>query len=82
MDFTPITKREEILYKELMDAQLEITRKNIEIANLKKGLHPEVRKRLAKKESQENKKEDNFLKDMHEMNKKLIYESVSHPLTD
>ena len=76
MDFTPITKREEILYRELMDAQLEITEKNIEIANLKKGLHPEVRKR---KESQENKKEDNFLKDMHEMNKKLIYESVSHP---
>ena len=76
MNFTPRTKREEILYRELMDAQLEITEKNIEIANLKKGLHPEVRKR---KESQENKKEDNFLKDMHEMNKKLIYESVSHP---
>jgi len=79
MDFTPITRREEILYKELMDAQLEITRKNIEIANLKKGLHPEVRKRKA---FQENKKEDNFLKDVHEMNKKLIYESISHPLTD
>ena len=66
MDFTPITRREEILYKELMDAQLEITRKNIEIANLKREL-------------KENKKEDNFLKDMHEMNKKLIYESISHP---
>ncbi len=69
MDFTPITRREEILYRELMDAQLEITRKNIEIANLKREL-------------KENKKEDNFLKDMHEMNKRLIYESVSHPLTD
>ena len=69
MNFTPITRREEILYKELMDAQLEITRKNIEIANLKREL-------------KENKKEDNFLKDMHEMNKKLIYESISHPLTD
>ena len=69
MDFTPITRREEILYRELMDAQLEITRKNIEIANLKREL-------------KENKKEDNFLKDMHEMNKKLIYESISHPLTD
>ena len=66
MDFTPITKREEILYRELMDAQLEITRKNIEIANLKREL-------------KENKKEDNFLKDMHEMNKKLVYESISHP---
>tara|TARA_R100000781_G_scaffold87779_1_gene54044 strand:+ start:1448 stop:1660 length:213 start_codon:yes stop_codon:yes gene_type:complete len=66
MNFTPITRREEILYKELMDAQLEITRKNIEIANLKREL-------------KENKKEDNFLKDMHEMNKKLIYESISHP---
>jgi len=69
MDFTPITKREEILYRELMDAQLEITRKNIEIANLKREL-------------KENKKEDNFLKDLHEMNKKLIYESISHPITD
>ena len=36
MNFTPITRREEILYRELMDAQLEITRKNIEIANLKR----------------------------------------------
>ena len=69
MDFTPITKREEILYRELMDAQLEITRKNIEIANLKREL-------------KENKKEDNFLKDVHEMNKKLVYESISHPLKD
>jgi len=69
MDFTPITRREEILYKELMDAQLEITKKNIEIANLKREL-------------KENKKGDNFLKDVHEMNKKLIYESISHPLTD
>ena len=69
MDFTPITEREEILYRELMDAQLEITRKNIEIANLKREL-------------KENKKEDNFLKDMHEMNKKLIYESISHPIKD
>ena len=69
MNFTPITKREQILYKELMDAQLEITRKNIEIANLKREL-------------KENKKEDNFLKDVHEMNKKLVYESISHPLTD
>tara|TARA_R100000655_G_scaffold56703_1_gene94821 strand:+ start:285 stop:497 length:213 start_codon:yes stop_codon:yes gene_type:complete len=66
MNFTPITRREEILYKELMEAQLEITRKNIEIANLKREL-------------KENKKEDNFLKDMHEMNKKLIHESISHP---
>ena len=69
MDFTPITRREKILYQELMDAQLEITRKNIEIANLKREL-------------KENKKEDNFLKDLHEMNKKLIYESISHPITD
>jgi len=69
MDFTPITRREEILYRELMDAQLEITKKNIEIANLKREL-------------KENKKEDNFLKDVHEMNKKLIYESISHPITD
>ena len=69
MDFTPITRREQILHKELMDAQLEITRKNIEIANLKREL-------------KENKKEDNFLKDMHEMNKKLIYESISHPIKD
>jgi len=69
MDFIPITRREKILYQELMDAQIEITRKNIEIANLKREL-------------KENKKEDNFLKDMHEMNKKLIYESISHPLTD
>ena len=66
MDFTPITRREKILYRELMDAQLEITRKNIEIANLKREL-------------KENKKEDNFLKDVHEMNKKLVYESISHP---
>ena len=66
MNFTPRTKREEILYRELMDAQLEITEKNIEIANLKREL-------------KENKKEDNFLKDMHEMNKKLVYESISHP---
>jgi len=66
MDFTPITRREEILYRELMDAQLKITRKNIEIANLKREL-------------KENKKEDNFLKDVHEMNKKLVYESISHP---
>ena len=66
MTFTPRTKREEILYQELIDAQLEITRKNIEIANLKREL-------------KENKKEDNFLKNMHEMNKKLIYESISHP---
>ena len=66
MNFTPLTKREEILYRELMDAQSEITRKNIEIANLKREL-------------KENKKGDNFLKDMHEMNKKLIYESISHP---
>jgi len=66
MNFIPITKREEILYKQLMDAQLEITRKNIEIANLKREL-------------KENKKEDNFLKDLHEMNKKLVYESISHP---
>ena len=69
MNFTPLTKREEILYRELMDAQSEITRKNIEIANLKREL-------------KENKKGDNFLKDMHEMNKKLIYESISHPLKD
>ena len=69
MTFTPITKREEILYRELVDAQLEITRKNIEIANLKREL-------------KENKKEDNFLKDIHEMNKKLVYESISHPITD
>ena len=69
MTFTTRTKREEILYRELMDAQLEITEKNIEIANLKREL-------------KKNKKEDNFLKNMHEMNKKLVYESVSHPLTD
>jgi len=69
MTFTPITKREEILYRELVDAQLEITRKNIEIANLKREL-------------KDNRREDNFLKDMHEMNKKLIYESISHPITD
>ena len=69
MNFTPITRREQILYQELMDAQLEITKKNIEIANLKREL-------------KENKKEDNFLKDVHEMNKKLVYESISHPLTD
>ena len=62
MTFTPITKREEILYQELMDAQLEITRKNIEIANLKNQIT-----------------DKNISKDMHEMNKKLIYESVSHP---
>ena len=66
MNFTPITRREQILYQELMDAQLEITKKNIEIANLKREL-------------KENKKEDNFLKDVHEMNKKLVYESISHP---
>ena len=69
MNFTPLTKREEILYRELMEAQIEITEKNIEIANLKREL-------------KENKKEDNFLKDVHEMNKKLVYESISHPLTD
>ena len=62
MDFTPITRREKILYRELMDAQLEITEKNIEIANLKNQIT-----------------DKNILKDMHEMNKKLIYESVSHP---
>ena len=55
MDFTPITRREKILYQELMDAQLEITRKNIEIANLKNQIT-----------------DKNILKDMHEMNKKLI----------
>ena len=65
MNFTPITRREEILYRELMDAQLEITKKNIEIANLKNQIT-----------------DKNILKDMHEMNKKLIYESISHPLTD
>ena len=69
MTFTPRTRREEILYRELMDAQLEITRKNIEIANLKREL-------------KKNKKGDNILKDMHEMNKKLIYESISHPIKD
>jgi len=65
MTFTPRTKREEILYRELMDAQIEITKKNIEIANLKNQIT-----------------DKNILKDMHEMNKKLIYESISHPITD
>ena len=69
MTFIPRTKREEILYQELMDAQIEIAKKNIEISNLKREL-------------KENKKEDNLLKDVHEMNHKSIYDSINHPITD
>ena len=53
MDFIPLTRREEILYKELMNTQIELSQKNIEVKRLKR-----------------------------ELNKKVIYESINHPLTN
>ena len=69
MDFIPLTKREEILYKELMNTQVELSKKNIEVKRL--------RKELNKKD-----KEKDFLFNLHDLNKKVIYESINHPLTN
>ena len=67
MDFIPLTKREEILYKELMDTQIELSKKNIEIKRLTRELN--------KKD-----KEKDFLFNLHELNKKVIHESINHPI--
>ena len=67
MDFIPLTRREEILYKELMDTQIELSQKNIEIKRLTRELN--------KKD-----KEKDFLFNLHELNKKVVYESINHPI--
>ena len=69
MDFIPYTRREEILYKELMNTQVELSKKNIEIKRLKRQLN--------KKD-----KEKDFLFNLHDLNKKIVYESINHPLTN
>ena len=69
MDFIPLTRREEILYKELMNTQIELSQKNIEVKRLTRELN--------KKD-----KEKDFLFNLHELNKKVIYESINHPLTN
>ena len=69
MDFIPYTRREEILYKELMDTQVELSKKNIEVKRLKRELN--------KKD-----KEKDFLFNLHDLNKKVIYESINHPSTN
>jgi len=66
MDFIPLTKREETLYKELIDTQVELSKKNIEVKRLKRELN--------------RKGKDNFFEDMHDLNKKIIYESINHPI--
>ena len=66
MDFIPLTNREEILYKELIDTQIELSKKNIEIKRLKRKLN--------------KKDKNNFFEDMHDLNKKIIYESINHPI--
>tara|TARA_R100000278_G_scaffold67249_1_gene53594 strand:+ start:899 stop:1108 length:210 start_codon:yes stop_codon:yes gene_type:complete len=69
MDFIPLTKREEILYQELMDTQVKLSQKNIEVKRLTRELN--------KKD-----KEKNFLFNLHDLNKKIVYESINHPLTN
>ena len=69
MDFIPSTKREEILYKELINTQVELSKKNIEVKRLKRELN--------KKD-----KEKEFLFNLHDLNKKIVYESINHPLTN
>lgn len=66
MDFIPYTRREEILYKKLMDTQVELSKKNIEVKRLKRELN--------------KKGKDNFFEDIHDLNKKIIYESINHPI--
>ena len=39
MDFIPYTRREEILYKELMNTQIELSKKNIEVKRLTRELN-------------------------------------------
>ena len=39
MDFIPLTRREEILYKELMNTQIELSQKNIEVKRLTRELN-------------------------------------------
>ena len=67
MDFIPLTRREEILYKELMDTQIKLSQKNIEVKRLTRELN--------KKD-----KEKDFLFNLHELNKKVIHESINHPI--
>tara|TARA_R100000734_G_C3206188_1_gene23141 strand:- start:76 stop:282 length:207 start_codon:yes stop_codon:yes gene_type:complete len=67
MEFIPRTEREEILYKELIDTQVELSKKNIEVKRLKRELD--------KKD-----KEKDFLFNLHDLNKKIIYESINHPI--
>jgi len=66
MEFIPQTRREQILYQELMDTQVELSKKNIEVKRLKRELN--------------KKGKDNFFEDMHDLNKKIIYESINHPI--
>ena len=66
MEFVPQTRREQILYQELMDTQDELSKKNIEVKRLKRELN--------------KKGKDNFFEDMHDLNKKIIYESINHPI--
>ena len=66
MEFIPETRRESILYQELMDTQVELSKKNIEVKRLKRELN--------------KKGKDNFFEDMHDLNKKIIYESINHPI--
>ena len=66
MEFVPQTRREQILYQELMDTQVELSKKNIEVKRLKRELN--------------KKGKDNFFEDMHDLNKKIIYESINHPI--
>tara|TARA_B100000424_G_scaffold101244_1_gene76110 strand:- start:189 stop:392 length:204 start_codon:yes stop_codon:yes gene_type:complete len=65
MEFVPQTRRESILYQELMDTQVKLSKKNIEVKRLKRELN--------------KKGKDNFFEDMHDFNKKIIYESINHP---
>ena len=67
MDFIPLTRREEILYQELIDTQIKLSEKSIEVKRLTKELN--------KKD-----KEKNFLYNLHELNKKVVYESINHPI--
>ena len=69
MDFIPYTKREEILYQELIDTQFELSKKNIQVKRLTIELN--------KKD-----KEKDFLFNLHDLNKKIVYESINHPLTN
>ena len=69
MDFIPLTKREEILYKELIDTQIKLSQKNIEVKRLTRELNKKDR-------------EKDFLFNLHDLNKKIVYESINHPLTN